>query len=240
MTLILLPNLLAPASLHQRGEGKAHHLFLPPALDQVMSQIDGLIAESEGEGRRYLKRFATKKKPHEMPIALLSHQSNASDIDFLLEPVVKGEKWGVLSDAGLPCLADPGSQLVIRARQLNLPIDALSGPSSITLSLILSGLPGQNFFFHGYIPKRPDERENALREWEKMREVTHSFIETPYRNQHTLHSCLKVLKGDTLFSIAANLTMDDEYVHTAPIREWKEDLEFFLEKKPAIFLFRPR
>lgn len=221
MTLYLLPNVLGPV--------EDVELFLPKSVAVAMSQIDGLIAESTGEGRRYLKHFSTKKKAHEMPIALLSEE-----VDFLLEPVQKGEVWGVVSDAGLPCLADPGALLVRRARGLNLHVEALSGPSSITLALMLSGLSGQHFFFHGYIPKTPEEREKALREWEKMRGVTHIFIEAPYRNQHTFQTCMKVLQKDTLLCVASNLTLSDQLVQMAPIGKWKE---IEIGKKPTIFLF---
>lgn len=220
MTLYLLPNVLGPV--------EDIELFLPKSVAAAMSQIDGLIAESTGGGRRYLKHFATKRKAHETPIALLSEE-----VDFLLEPVLKGEAWGVVSDAGLPCLADPGALLVRRARQLDLAVEALSGPSSITMALMLSGLSGQQFFFHGYISKIPEEREKSLKEWEKMRGVTHIFIEAPYRNEHTLQSCLKVLQKETQLCVASNLTLTDQFIQTAPVGKWRE---IEIGKKPAIFL----
>ena len=226
MTLILLPNVLGPTDdIHQ---------VLPASVDGAMAKLDGLIAESEGEGRRYLKRFQTKKKPHEMPIALLNEHTRKNDIDFLLEPLLEGETWGVVSDAGLPCLADPGAALVRRARTLKIPIEAISGPSSLTLALMLSGLPSQTFFFHGYIPKKPEEREQALRSWEKLGGVTHLFIEAPYRNQHTLQACLKALSKKTVLSVATNLTCADESVRTAAVEDWKE---IEIGKKPTVFLF---
>ncbi len=227
MTLFLLPNVLGPV------EDIAH--FFPQNIAQIVSQLDGIIAESEGEGRRYLKRFQTKKKPHEMPIALLNVNTPSSDLDFLLEPIKQGEVWGVVSDAGLPCLADPGAALVMRASQLKIPVEALTGPSSITLALMLSGLSGQQFFFHGYIPKKPEERDQALRNWEKMAAgTTHVFIEAPYRNQHTLQSCLKVLRPSTFLCLATNLTLPDQMVHTARISQWKE---IEIGKRPTVFLF---
>jgi len=226
MTLFLLPNVLGPIE-------DINH-YLPQNISQAVSQIDGLIAESEGEGRRYLKRFQTKKKPHEMPIALLNEHTPKQDMGFLLEPVVAGEIWGVVSDAGLTCLADPGASLVRRAQQLKIPIEVFIGPSSITLALMLSGLSGQQFFFHGYIPKKPDERVQALKNWEKMSGVTHVFIEAPYRNQHTLDACLKTLRKETLLCVATNLTLPDQMVHTAPVRKWKE---VEIGKRPTVFLF---
>ncbi len=226
MKLYLLPNVLGPV--------EDAHLFLPPAVAPAVAQIDGLIAESEGEGRRYLKHFQTKKKPHLIPIALLNEHTPKEDYDFLLEPVLDGETWGVVSDGGLPCLADPGAALVAHARHLKIPIEAFSGPSSITLALMLSGLSGQSFFFHGYIPKKPEEREVALRSWEKTKGVTHVFIEAPYRNQHTFQACLKVLRPETQLCIATNLTLPDQWVETSPIRKWKE---YMIGKRPTVFLF---
>jgi 16S rRNA (cytidine1402-2'-O)-methyltransferase len=226
MTLFLLPNTLGPV------EDIGH--FLPQNVSAVVSRLDGLIAESEGEGRRYLKRFPTKKKPHEIPIALLNEHTSKNDLDFLLEPVMEGEMWGVVSDAGLPCLADPGAALVRRARQLQIQVDALIGPSSITLALMLSGLSGQRFFFHGYIPKKPLEREQALKDWERMKGVTHLFIEAPYRNEHTLNACLKTLSPETLMCVAVSLTLPDQLVQTSPVGKWKE---VEIGKRPAVFLF---
>jgi 16S rRNA (cytidine1402-2'-O)-methyltransferase len=228
MPLFLLPNLL--------GHINEHQSFLPASVDAAVAQIDGLVAESEGEGRRYLKRFRTKKKPHEMPIALLTREKQ--DLDFLLEPIIRGETWGVLSDCGLPCLADPGATLVMRARELNIPIKAFSGPSSITLALMLSGLSGQNFFFHGYLPSQPADRSKALREWEKLKGVTHIFIEAPYRNLYTFKASLESLSPGTLFSVASSLTMPDEFVATLPIRLWKQMTIPDIAKKPTLFLFR--
>ena len=231
MKLYLLPNVL--------GLVEDYRVFLPVSVEKAVSQIDGLIAESEGEGRRFLKRFQTKKKPHEMPIALLSKKNQ--EIDFLLEPVVQGETWGVVSDCGLPCLADPGANLVRRARQLNIPIEAFTGPSSITYALMLSGLSGQAFTFHGYVPKQVDERSHMLKQWEKVGGMTHLFIEAPYRNLHTFQACLELLQEKTLLCVASSLTLPDQWIHTDFISSWKKQdmqkISNHLSKKPTIFLF---
>jgi 16S rRNA (cytidine1402-2'-O)-methyltransferase len=227
MTLYLLPNLLGPAS--------DHHFFLPASVDQAVSTLDGLIAESESEGRRFLKRFATKKRPHEMPIALLN--KSVRELDFLLEPVRKGENWGVISDCGLPCMADPGAALVMRARQLHIPVELFAGPSAISHALVLSGLSGQSFFFHGYLSKKPEERAKELRQWEKLKGTTHLFIEAPYRNEHTLKACLEKLQPDTLLCVATSLTLPDQCVETLPVFLWKKKELPCIAKKPTIFLF---
>jgi 16S rRNA (cytidine1402-2'-O)-methyltransferase len=232
MTLYLLPNLLGPV--------KDHHFFLPYSIDEILAQIDGLIAESEGEGRRYLKHFKTKKKPHEIPIALLTKEKQ--DLDFLLEPVKKGEQWGVVSDCGLPCIADPGATLVTRARQLGIKVAAFTGPSSIFYALMLSGLSGQNFAFHGYIAKNSEQKAKELKLWEKIEKTTHIFIEAPYRNIQTLQACLDHLKETTVLCVAASLTLPEEFIETKTVKAWKlqniKNVNLLIEKKPALFLFR--
>ncbi len=229
MTLLLLPNLL--------GSLSDHTSFLPCAVDRAMETIDGLIAESEGGGRSYLKRFRTKKKPHLMPIALLNKHSSFDQLDFLLEPIIAGETWGVVSDAGLPCLADPGSALVLRARQLNIAIEAFPGPSSITHALMLSGLPGQRFTFHGYISR---ERVQELKTWQRAaqkQKSTQIFIETPYRNLATLQESLNILDPNTLFCLATDLTLPSQKVWVYPVKVWRKRTLPPLSKRPTIFLF---
>lgn len=227
MTLYLLPNVL--------GQVKDHRVFLPESVAEAMANIDGLIAESEGEGRRYLKRFTLKKKPHEMPISLLT--SKKQELSFLLEPLLKGETWGVVSDCGLPCLADPGAALVRKAHALRIPVHAFSGPSSITHALMLSGLSGQAFTFHGYPPKEPEGRAFALRSWESVRGMTHIFIEAPYRNQHTLAACIGQLLDSTLLCVATELTMPGQFICTQPVSAWRSSQLPDIAKRPTIFLF---
>lgn len=227
MTLYLLPNVLGPV--------KDHTFFLPISVTEAVSRIDGLIAESEGEGRRFLKRFTTKKKPHEMPIALLT--SKKQELNFLLEPLLKGETWGVVSDCGLPCLADPGANLVRRAHALHIPVEAFAGPSSMTHALMLSGLGGQTFTFHGYPPKEPEARAFTLRNWESVRGMTHIFIEAPYRNQHTLAACVREMHDTTLLCVATSLTLPDQFICTQPISAWRSTQLPDIAKRPTIFLF---
>ena len=133
---------------------------MPPAVDKAVASLNGLIAESETGGRRFLSRF--RKDARAVPIALLRE-----DVDFLMEPLLDGEEWGVVSDAGLPCVADPGSQLIAYAQKKGIEVHAFPGPSSVTMALMLSGLYGQSFSFHGYIAKDPQKREQELLAWEK-------------------------------------------------------------------------
>lgn len=231
-TLFLLPNLL--------GELPQHEDFLPRSIDKVVESLDGIIAESEKGGRRYLKRFKTLKPAHNIPLALLNEHTKKEDYDFLLEPILKGEKWGLVSDAGLPCIADPGSDFVLRARQRGIAIQAFVGPSSVTLGLMLSGLPGQRFAFHGYLNREKMQRKREMKNWEmrsKTDQETQIFIEAPYRNSEVLKELLETLQGSTLLCLAWDLTLPTQNVMTQTVDIWKKSPLPNVEKKPLLFLF---
>lgn len=213
-TLYLLPN-----QLHENAPLN----FNPPAFD-------ALIAESEKGGRSYLKRHALGI----LPIYLLNEHT--SDIQELLN--LKEERIGLISDAGMPCLADPGAQLVFAARQKNIQIYAFPGPSSILLGLTLSGLPGQSFMFHGYLKRDGEELAKQIRALPKK--MTHIFIETPYRNDKMVAYLLKNLSDHDLLCVACNLTGPDEAVISQPVKIWRAKPLTSFDKKPVIFLvFKP-
>lgn len=229
--LLLFPNVL--------GEIKHHEVFLPESVAKAVSSIDGLIAESEKGGRRFLSRFETKQLNHMMPLALFNEQTPDSDIDFYLEPIREGQRWGFVSDGGLPCIADPGAKLVRRAKQLGIVVQAFVGPSSIIMALMLSGLSGQQFTFHGYLPKKEDERACAIKRLErnaKKEGYTQIFIEAPYRNKHTLETLLAELNPETVLSIAWDLTLPTQGVLTQKVELWKKSPLPNLDKKCAVFL----
>lgn len=230
-TLLLLPNLL--------GEQPHHELFLPTSVDRAVASLDGLIAESPTAGRRYLGRFQTKKPAQDIPIALYNEHTSDQDLDFLLEPIRKGERWGLVSDAGLPCIADPGSKLVSRARQTGINVQAFVGPSAILLSLMLSGLPGQRFAFHGYLDKDPAKRKRqitSLAKRSQQEESTQIFIETPYRNKQTLEMLLETLSDQTQLCVAWELTLPTQGILSQTVSLWKKSPLPNLEKRNAIFL----
>lgn len=229
--LLLLPNVL--------GEVKHHGLFLPASVDKAVASLDGLIAESAGAGRRYLGRFETKKPANEIPLALFNEHTPDSEIDFLLQPIRQGERWGLVSDGGLPCIADPGAKLVERARRSGIIVQAFVGPSSIMLSLMLSGLSGQRFYFHGYLDKEPKQRASAIKDLErrsKSEQATQIFIEAPYRNTHMLNSLIEGLHPDTSLCVAWDLTLPTQGVVSEKVSIWKKSPLPNLEKKTAIFL----
>lgn len=229
--LLLLPNLL--------GDHRHAEIFLPSSVAKAVQTLDGLIAESETEGRRFLKRFETAKPAAEIPIALFNEHTPDSDIDFLLEPIKQGQRWGLVSDAGLPCIADPGAKLVSRARQVGIPIQAFVGPSSILLALMQSGLPGQRFAFQGYLDREPQKRRGQIQRLAKKskeEEMTQIFIEAPYRNKHTLEALVAELPDSCWLCVAWDLTMPTQGLVSQPIQLWKKSPLPNIEKKPAIFL----
>lgn len=229
--LYLLPNLL--------GDHTDHRAYLPAGVDEAVAQLDGLLAESERGGRRYLGRFITKRPAREIPIGVIGERLHRNEVDFFLEPLLKGEVWGLVSDAGLPCVADPGHELVAHARRLGIEVRAVAGPSSVMLALMLSGLPGQRFHFHGYLPKSPDEAVQALKNMEREvreRGSTQIFMEAPYRNEATLKRCLEVLEGSTLLCLASSLTTPEERVFCKPVAQWPKDEAWDLKRSPSLFL----
>lgn len=231
--LLLLPNLL--------GESRHPEVFLPSSVSKAVASIDGLIAESEKEGRRYLSRFETKRPAIEIPIALFNEHTSLDDLDFLLEPIAaQNQRWGLVSDAGLPCIADPGSQLVMRANQRGIAVQAFVGPCSMTLALMLSGLPGQKFCFQGYADKEPLKRKEQIKKsalQSQREQVTQIFMEAPYRNQHMLQTLVDTLPEEMWLSVAWDLTLPTQGVMTQRVAQWKKSSMPNLEKKPALFLF---
>ncbi len=228
--LLLLPNLL----------DKTQNIsdFLPDSVRENMATIDGLIAESPEKGRSFLKHFQLKKKPHNIPLAVF--EGREEDVDFYLEPIRKGERWGFVSDCGLPCIADPGARLVLRAHALGIPVEAFVGPSSIFLALMLSGLPGQNFHFHGYLPKDSDrllEQIKMMMDASRSQRSTQIFMEAPYRNMQLLEALLEKLEPRFYLSIATDITLPTQEITTKRVKDWRKKPLPELNKRPSIFLF---
>lgn len=222
--LYLLPNLL--------DESLNIEDFFPKRVRNAVEEIQGLICESEKIARRYLRKFLSHDEMAKMPLTLLNEHTE--DLGALIAPLKKGEVWGLISDAGLPCIADPGAKLVWLAHQNNIEVEALIGPSSIILALQLSGFDAQNFSFHGYLPRKEGELNSKILELEKKK-GTHLWIEVPYRSQKMLDLLKRVLKPNTRLCVAANLTMPTQKARSQNVSDWKKD-SFSLGKEPAVFL----
>lgn len=232
--LYLLPNLLSDESV-------ATDWFSKACFD-VVPRLDGLICESEKRARRYLKLFTFPegRSFRDVELLVLSEHTEAGELEGEIAPRVMEGTWGLISDAGLPLLADPGSTLVALVRKMGAEVVALPGPSSIVLSLMLSGLPTQAFAFHGYLPRERGpltERIRALEERSRKEGATQLFIETPYRNEKLFEALLSALKPTTELCVASNLTGPGERVQTLPVKAWQKPL---IHKVPAIFLFHSK
>ncbi|MFA6118764.1 MAG: SAM-dependent methyltransferase [Parachlamydiales bacterium] len=230
MPLILLPNLL--------DENQDIDLYFPPKLKTIIESLEGLIAENEKNARNYLFRFLQREEAKKINLKLLNEHTKESELKELIELIAKGN-WGIISDAGLPCIADPGANLVKYARAKNIEVKAVSGPSSIFLALMLSGLNGQQFSFHGYLPREEDELKKKIKFLENetlKNKTTQIFIEAPYRSDKLLNILRNTLKDDFYLCIAISLTAKEEKVITKKIKEWKED-PLIIGKNPTVFLF---
>ncbi len=229
-SLYLLPNTL--------GETAADAV-IPAAVMERARSLDYLIAEDPKAARAFLKRIGSTRALQGIRVERLDHNTRASDIALLLEPVLAGDDAGLLSEAGMPAVADPGANLVRLAHERGVRVVPLSGPSSILLALCASGLEGQRFAFHGYLSVAEAELVPALKELERhsrrLRQ-TQIFIETPYRNDRTLTVALRSLAPDTLVCIATDLTLESESVRTQTVAAWRKRPPQ-LKGRPTVFLF---
>ncbi|MDE3045686.1 MAG: SAM-dependent methyltransferase [Verrucomicrobiota bacterium] len=219
-------------------ESLSHEAMLAPAIGEAVRSLQGLIAESEKSARRYLRRFLSHDDMTKTPLRLLNEHTQS--LGELLEPLERGECWGLISDAGLPCLADPGADLVWQARSRGVTIQALPGPSSIVLALQLSGLSGQRFSFHGYLPREGPDLERKIIELEKRsraESASQIFIEAPYRSAKLLDLLVQTLQPATRLCVAVNLTTPNERVISQSVEQWKKR-KVELGKEPAVFLFQ--
>lgn len=233
--LILLPNLLSE-------EHQVYRDFLPAIVEEKIQELDGLFAESEKGGRHYLKRFPFPegKTFREVPIRLLNEHTQDKDLKSLFEPVLQGQVWGVVSDAGLPCLADPGAKLVMMARKHKIPVEVCSGPSSVFFALMLSGLSAQRFAFHGYLERDREKRKLQIQRLEKEskdQHMTQVFIEAPYRCGQMLDDLAQILQPTTVLSVCKDLTTKEEWVETQRVDKWRSMQRPDLHKKLVVFLF---
>ena len=231
--LYVLPNTL--------GDSAPDAVISGAVLDHARS-LDYFIAEDPKSARAFLKRIGTRRPLQGIRIERLDHNTRAADVPSLLEPVLAGQDAGLLSEAGLPAIADPGANLVRIAHERGVRVVPLSGPSSIVLALCASGLDGQRFAFHGYLPVSEPELIQALKRLERdsrRLEQTQIFIETPYRNERTLGVCLSVLASDTRLCLATDLTMASESVQTRAIADWRGHT-LHLMGRPTVFLLSGR
>lgn len=199
---------------------------IPEKVITLTRQLRCFIVEDIRSARRFLRLIDREFPINDTVFFELNEHTKSSEIDHYLDPVVKGINTGLLSEAGLPGIADPGALIVAMAHKKGITVTPLSGPSSIILALISSGLNGQNFTFNGYLPVKPAERSAKLRELEKKGSegCAQIFMETPYRNQKLLETIVSVCRNETMLCIATDITLESESVRTKSIAEWKKNL----------------
>lgn len=237
-TLFLIPNGLGAGALDQ---------VLTADVRAITADLDYFIAENAKTARAFLNQVALthplRVRLQDIEIRELNVKTPASALPDLLAPLLTGRKGGLVSEAGVPAVADPGADLVRLAHERGILIRPLVGPSSILLALMSSGLSGQNFAFNGYLPTDATERANRIRQLEqrsKQEQQTQIFIETPYRNEALLQALSTHCQPGTQICIATHLTLEDESIQRMSAQSWKRELaenrmpDF--RKKPTVFL----
>ncbi len=224
---------LIPATI---GEAPVNNV-IPHYVQEIIQEIRVYIVENERTARRLLIKMGIKTPIDDLQFFVLNKHTDRTNISEFLSPI-ENENIGLLSEAGVPCVADPGSDIVSIAQEKNIAVVPLAGPSSILLALMASGMNGQNFTFHGYLPVKPHERVRRIKELEQISQrsnQTQIFIEAPYRNNQMLEDLLRTCSSTTRVCVASNITQDDELIKTRTVSEWKKNKPE-LHKKPTIFL----
>jgi len=225
---------LIPVPLGESGIDVA----LPLAVSTVTSGLKHFVVEHPKTARHFLKQIGTAQPLQSLNLEVLDEHTPANRLTELLIPLLEGNDIGLMSEAGCPGIADPGAALIALAHKHDIPVRPLVGPSSILLSLMASGLDGQRFAFHGYLPVEKSDRSKRLIELEKTSARLHQtqiFIETPYRNNVLLADLLSTLQPRTRLCIAVDITLPSESIRTKATADWRKSPPD-LNKRPAVFL----
>ncbi len=228
-SLYLIPVTLGETSIEQ---------VLPTYNKEIILQIKYFIVENIRSARRFLKKVESSINIDELTFYELNKHTKPEDIENYLNPMVNGFHVGIISEAGCPAIADPGSDIVAIAQKKNYKVVPLVGPSSILLSLMASGFNGQGFAFHGYLPIDGSERIKKIKQLENLIHHEHQtqiFIETPYRNQKLAEDIIKHCTPSTKLCIAMNITCENEYIRTLSVKQWAKQLPD-MAKQLCIFL----
>ena len=219
------------------GENDPSEVIPQPVL-QSLESFSTFVVEEVRTARRYLSRAGLKGKIGDLKFYELNEHTDAATVESYLKLFDDGNDVALISEAGLPAVADPGAQLVALAHRHGIEVIPAVGPSSLMLALMASGLNGQSFAFCGYIPAKTEERKSKLRTLEKVSgqlRQTQILIETPYRNDSLLNDILSVCSASTRICIAANITMPDAYIKTKTVAQWKKE-GIVIGKRPCVFL----
>jgi 16S rRNA (cytidine1402-2'-O)-methyltransferase len=228
-TLFLIPTVLADDTAH---------LVISPQIKEIIPILEHFLVENTRTARRFVSSLRLGVNIDGLQFAVLDKSTSTKEIESLMEPLMKGKDIGLMSEAGCPGIADPGSLAVAYAHRKGIRVCPLSGPSSMFLALMGSGFNGQSFAFHGYLPIQKNDRVQALKSLEsesKKLNRTQIFMETPFRNMQLFEDCVETLHPDTLLCVAKNITASNESIQTKPVALWKKEKPE-LHKIPAVFV----
>lgn len=213
---------------------------LPMHNKSVMQSLDYFIVENIRSARRFLSRAGIGKPIDSLTFAELNEHSTPAEVSSLLDPILKGQSVGVISEAGVPGVADPGAEIVALAHKHGIEVIPLVGPSSILLALMASGLNGQSFAFNGYLPIKQPDRSRSIKFYEKRAQTENQsqiFIEAPYRNAKLFEDILASCANGTSLTVAADILQPDQFIRTLTIAEWRKQKPD-IQKRPAIFIIK--
>ena len=225
---------LIPVTLGDTAVSKV----LPDGNKEIILSIKHFIVENIRTARRFLKQVEPGIAIDALTFFTLNQHTSKETLTDFLKPIGEGYSVGIISEAGCPAIADPGAEVVAIAQQKNIPVVPLVGPSSILLALMASGFNGQNFAFQGYLPIDVEQRIKTLKMLEQRiysENQTQLFIETPYRNGKMLEDILRTCKPYTKLCIAADITLETEFIRTQSVADWKKHIPD-LSKRPCIFV----
>jgi 16S rRNA (cytidine1402-2'-O)-methyltransferase len=211
---------------------------LPQTVKRTIDFIDYYIVENEKTARKSIKEVHPEKKQSALILFVLNKRTEVKEHQDFIQPLLEGKNVGLMSEAGCPGVADPGAVIVKLAHEKGIQVVPLVGPSSILLAMMASGMNGQSFTFHGYLPIDKDEKRASFKSLEKTsfeKNQSQIFIETPYRNNNLLEDLLQTLHPETHLCVATDITLPTEYIKTKRISAWKKET-IDLHKRPTIFI----
>ncbi|WP_188599278.1 SAM-dependent methyltransferase [Polaribacter pacificus] len=211
---------------------------MPISVKKVVEQIDYYVVENEKTARRFIKKIHPKKAQDSLQIMMLDKYAEEIETRSYLDICAEGISVGLLSEAGVPAVADPGATIVRLAHEKGIQVVPLVGPSSILMAMMSSGMNGQSFAFNGYLPIDAAKRKKTIKDLERLskeKNQSQIFIETPYRNEKLFTDLKSTLTPSTLLCIAADITLSTEYIKTKHAKDWKQE-QPDLHKRPAIFI----
>src|SRR6187551_3012930 len=211
---------------------------LPQTIKRCIDLIDDYIVENDKTARKSIKLVSPEKKQSELKLFILNKHTETKEHQDFIKPLLEGKNVGLMSEAGCPGVADPGAVIVKLAHDKGIQVIPLVGPSSILLAMMASGMNGQSFTFHGYLPIEKAEKKTALKALEKLsldKNQSQIFIETPYRNNKMLEDILQAINPETHLCIATDITLPTEYIKTKRAIAWKKET-IDLKNRPTIFI----